>query len=363
MAERSPKYQRVIDWVKESIASGKLQYGDRMPSEKELSEQFGLSRQTIRHATGELVNQHLVTRVQGSGTYVGSTYMPIREEKYMSVAVVSTFYESYIFPPTLKGIESVLSSNGYTMQVSFTDNRIHREETILKNILLKDNVDGIIVEAAKSALPNPNLPYFKEIQERHIPVIFFNAKYPELDAPCVRLDDVEVARRATDLLIEKGHRKIGAIFKADDGQGRLRYQGYVDAMMKAGLDFDQTNIVWIDTPENLELHKIGEYILHRLDDCTGVVCYNDDVACQLMDIADRNGMNLPEDLSIVGIDDANIASISKVPITTFPHPKEMLGAKAAENLLKMIENPEFDGNYLFTAEPVIRASVKDITKI
>ncbi len=361
MAERAPKYQKVIEWVKENIASGTMKYGDRMPSEKELSEQFGLSRQTIRHATGELVNQHLVTRVQGSGTYIGSTYMPVREEKFMSVAVVSTFYESYIFPPTLKGIEGVLSANNYSMQVSFTDNRIAREEEILKNILLKDNVDGVIVEPAKSALPNPNLRYYKEIQDRHIPIIFFNAFYPEINAPCVRIDDVEMGRRATDLLIRNGHRKIAAIFKADDGQGRLRYQGYITALMQAGLDFDQNNIIWIDTPEQLELNKIGEYLLHRMDDCTGVVCYNDDVAYQIVDIAERNGMSVPEELSIVGIDDANIASISKVPLTTFPHPKEKLGAKVAENLLQMIENPEYDGNYLFTTEPVIRNSITNLT--
>ncbi len=360
MAERIPKYQTVIDWVKENIASGKMKYGDRMPSEKDLAEQFGLSRQTIRHATGELVNLHLVTRVQGSGTYIGSTYMPVREEKYMSVAVVSTFYESYIFPPTLKGIERVLSEKNYSMQVSFTDNRVHREEEILKNILLKDNVDGIIVEPAKSALPNPNIRYYKEIQDRHIPIIFFNAFYPEIQAPCVRIDDVEMSRRASEMLIQNGHRKIAAIFKADDGQGRLRYQGYMNALLAAGLDFDQNNIVWIDTPAVRYLADIGEYILHRIDDCTGVVCYNDDVAAQLIDIADRNGISVPEQLSVVGIDDANIAGIGKVPLTTFPHPKEKLGIKVAENLIHMIENPEFDGNYLFTSEPVIRDSVQNL---
>ena len=162
MADQEAKYLKIIDWVKQEIAGGLLQSGDRLPSEKELSDRFGLSRQTVRHATGELERQHIVTRVQGSGTYVGGIRQPVREPKYMSIAVLSTFYESYIFPPTLKGIERVLSKNGYAMQVSFTDNRVTREREMLRQILEKDSVDGLIVEPAKSALPNPNLEMYQE---------------------------------------------------------------------------------------------------------------------------------------------------------------------------------------------------------
>ena len=57
------------------------------------------------------------------------------------------------------------------------------------------------------------------------------------------------------------------------------------------------------------------------------------------------------------MDDANLAPVCRVPLTTLRHPKEALGRKAAENLLQMIENAAFDGNYLFPAEPVLRASV------
>lgn len=360
MAEKEPKYQQVVDWVKDNIASGNFKYGDRMMSEKELSDKFGLSRQTIRHATGELVNQHLLTRVQGSGTYVGSSYMPVREQKYMSVAVVSTFYESYIFPPTLKGIESVLSENGYTMQVSFTDNRISKEREVLENILQKDSVDGLIIEPAKSALPNPNLDLYEEIRNRHIPMIFFNASYRDVKAPCVRIDDEAVARKATEYLIHRGHRDIGAVFKADDGQGHLRYKGYIEALMTAGLSVGQQRVVWIDTPEAQHLGEIAPYIFKRLKGATAVLGYNDEVSGQLITAAFDEGIRVPEDLSVISIDDANVAGIGRVKLTTIPHPKKELGRKVAQNLLRMIGNPEFDGNYLFEEEIVERESVRSL---
>ena len=366
MSMQEAKYQQVFDWIKENIESGAFRPGERLASETELSARFGLSRQTIRHATGELASQGYLTRIKGSGTYI-STALPQKEEKdrgtrprTMNIAVVSTLYGSYIFPETIKGIERVLSASGYAMQVSFTDNRLHREREILKAILEKDAIDGLIVEPAKSALPNPNLAYYRKIRDRQIPILFFNASYPDFDAPCVRIDDTGIARKATDLLIRSGHRRIGAIFKSDDSQGPLRYKGYLEAMDEAGCRTSQEQIIWIDTPETTSLEELGDYLLRRLEGCTAVMCYNDQVAYQVIEIAGKRGVKVPEKLSVVGIDDAYLASMSRTPLTSFPHPKEGLGRKAAENLLRLIEEPGFDANYLFDSDPVCRESVAEI---
>ncbi len=360
MAKQEAKYQKIIDWVKQNIADGTFHYGDKLMSESELGAMFGLSRQTVRHATGELVNQKLVTRVRGSGTYIGGAYQPTRTERYMSIAVVSTFYESYIFPPTLKGIGQVLSGAGYTMQVSFTDNRVQREREILLSILEKDNIDGLIVEPAKSALPNPNLSYYEEIKRRNIPIISFNASYPGLYVPCVRLDDTKIAQHATKMLLDAGHRKIAGIFKSDDGQGPLRYQGFMQEMLRWGEDLDPEKILWIDTPQTLHLADLADHIFRRIQGASAVVCYNDEVAYQLIELAIQRGIRVPDDLSVIGIDDSNLARIGKVPFTSFPHPKEELGQRTAEHLLRMIEQPEFDGNFLYDSQPVERGSVKKI---
>lgn len=359
--EQEPKYQRVIDWVRENIESGAFHPGDRLMSEMDMSELFGLSRQTIRRATGELVNEGVLTRIQGSGTYIGEAAGPsLRTERYNSIAVISTFYDSYIFPKTLMGIEKELSAAGYTMQVSFTDNRITREAAILEQILEKDSVDGVIVEPAKSALPNPNLHFYRELQSRNIPVLFFHASYHGLDAPCVRMDDRGIAEKITNVLIDAGHKEIAGIFKIDDGQGPLRYAGYLDALMQKKLHVSQHHVFWVDTPLSHHLADLEEYLLKRIEGCTGVVCYNDDIAYQLIGIADKRGIRIPEDLSVTGIDDSVPTGIKNISLTSVPHPKELLGRKVAGNMLAMIEDPCFDGNFLFDAEPVLRDSVRTI---
>ena len=368
MPTQDAKYLQVMDWVRKGIESGRFRSGDRLPSEAQLSNMFGASRQTIRHATGELESERLVTRVQGSGTYIAGSAGSIADTAVppsswsarastCNIAVVSTFYESYIFPQTLKGIEYVLAHNGYAMQVSFTDNRINRERSILQSILEKDNIDGLIVEPAKSALPNPNLSYYQAIRDRGIPILFFNASYRDFPAPCVRLDDRKVASSATQVLIDYGHERLAGIFKGDDVQGPLRYQGFVETILQAGLKVRHEQVLWLDTPMAVNVSTIEEYLFSRIEGCTGVMCYNDEVGYQIIELALRRGLRVPEDLSVIGIDDSYLAGIGRVPLTSFPHPKEELGRKVSENMLRMIEDPAFDGNYLFDSSLVWRDSV------
>lgn len=358
MAESETKYQKLKAWIKENIDNGTFKPGDKLTSEPELVTMFGISRQTVRHATGDLVKQGLLIRKKGSGTYITETaFTPVVfREKTMNIAVISTFYESYIFPSILKGIEEVLSENGYTMQVSFTNNQIAREAQILKNLLEKDNIDAVIIEPAKSALPNPNLHYYEEIIRRGIQVICFNAEYPGLKVPCVRIDDQAIAKKATDLLISLGHKDIAGIFKSDDGQGKLRYAGYMEALLEHDCILNQNHILWLDTPMASDMSAYADYIFTRISDCQAVVCYNDQIAYQLIDLALKRGIKIPEELSVVGIDDAYLASISRVPITSFPHPKEELGKTVAANLIQLINDPSFDGNTLFDCDPIFRAS-------
>lgn len=356
--ERGPKYQTIVSWVEERIRSGELKEGDRLPSENDLCRQFSLSRQTVRHALEILEAQHMVVKVQGSGTYIGDAGKDRERPSFKNIAVISTYFDYYIFPPTLHGIESVLSKAGYTTRLAFTNDSVHHEKTILKTILERDDVDGIIVEPAKSAMPNPNLDLYRQLMERNIPILFFNAFYPQLDCPCVRIDDALVAQKATDLLIDAGHTSIAAILNAEDGQGHLRYQGYLKAMWNRHIRTDARRTVLLDSDMVENLKMVGDYLMNCLEGVTGVLCYNDELAAQLMDLFEERGVKVPRDISVVGIDDANIAQIRN--LSSIPHPKEELGRKAAENLLMMIQDSSFDGEYLFDPKPVLRGSVKQI---
>lgn len=359
MRKSQSKYMELVNWIREQIASKAFLPGQKMYSENELKDMFHVSRQTVRHAIGVLEDEGILIRVQGSGTYINDKRQANIENR-TRIAVVTTYVDGYIFPKTIQGIENVLFENGYSVQIAFTNNLSSREKTILEDILSRDEVAGVIMETTKSGLPNINLHLYAELIGRGIPVIFINSYYPMLPIPHVSLNDKMAGSRITEYLIEMGHRKIGAIFKLDDGQGHMRYAGYFEAMQKAGIEIEDAHIVWVDTEDIKHLEKQRSMLLDRLNGCSAVVCYNDQVAFDMVEIFRSEGLKIPEDISIVGIDDSELTVLGEVALTSVPHPMDRLGEKAANNLLRMIDDPDYDGTYEFEAEIVRRDSVKKL---
>ena len=213
---------QIVDWVHDLLESGELAPGEKLSSENELCSMFGLSRQTVRHAIGILEEEGLLIRRRGSGTYISDDRVRVPDGKN-KIAVISTYVDSYIFPKTIQGIENYLFDQGFSSQIYFTNNLLEKERTILEGI--GDDVAGIIIEATKSGLPNPNLPLIRRLMEKEIPILFINSYYPQLPLPHVTLSDRVSAELAVKYLADAGHRRIGALMKFDDGQGHLRYAG------------------------------------------------------------------------------------------------------------------------------------------
>ena len=362
------KYQEVIDWIQHQVSSGKLKPGDRIPSENDLCEQFNISRQTARHAIGNLVNDGILTAFRGSGTYVSDER--VRSGERSQIAVVTTYVDSYIFPRTIQGIEGKLRELGYSMQLYFTNNSSVREREILSGIIEKDEIAGIILEPTRSALPNPNMDLFYKIEDMHVPILFINSYYAEMSGvwnykgytmpaiPHVSMDDKKSAYKAVKSLIDCGHRDIGCVLKMDDRQGLDRYSGYQEAMSEAGVFSDDAHIIWIDTEDLTNTHLIRDKIKERLKDCSAVFCYNDQVTAVVLQTMTEAGLKIPDDMSVISMDDSDLASLMRPPVDSIPHPKERLGERAAENLVRLLHHRGFNATYEFDEEITKRGTVK-----
>ena len=247
------KYETVVFWVLDEIESGNLSYGDRLPSEKDLMEKFQVSRQTIRRALEVLAEKGTVEGRRGSGTYVAVNRRR-RERREIRIAVMPTYVDTYIFPSIIRGIESVFSREGCTLQLSVTNNTVERERMFLKEFLNTQSVDGVIAETVKSGLPSPNLELYDSLEKSGIPVLFINSFYSELNIPHISLNDRKAGYVATKHLLDCGHTRVGGIFKADDGQGHLRYAGYTDALMERDIKVRGGKIIWMDSEELSLIH-------------------------------------------------------------------------------------------------------------
>lgn len=350
------KYLAITEWVKNYIEDERLSPGDKFYSEKELCDIHNVSRQTVRQALMVLEGQNVIWRKRGSGTFVKAVKSSTVKNNF-NVGVISTYFSDYIFPSIVTGIEKVLRANNVSMQLSITHNQVFEESQALKTMLTQ-NIKGLIVEPSKSALPNPNMNLYQEIRSLNIPLIFFNAKYPWSDFPSVSMDDVMAGRLLTDHLFELGHRKISGIFVLDDIQGHKRYQGFMNSFEHHKILTSEQNVLWFSTSEKKTLFTSSRNrILALLSKSTAIVCYNDSLAISLMDFCKKENIKVPDDISIVGIDDSKLATVCEVPLTTVRHPHQLLGELTATKLLEAIENPKADfKDVLFTPELIVRNS-------
>ena len=335
------KYQKLYNWCRTLITSGVIKNKDKFPSENILQKKFGYSRQTVRTALNQLEEDGLIVRVKGSGTYV--SYENKNEDKEKPrVGLILSYFSDYLFPRVYDGIESVMTEKGYEIDVAVTKNRLNDEAMYLEG-LLSSNLSGLIIEGTRSSFPNPNIRLYNEIRKRNIPTLFIHNHYPNQKFDSVEMSDARAGYEAAKILIQNGHRRIGGIFKYDDMQGMERYKGFIECLSDYGVKFDDDWIRWYSTKDMEEkLSKKGLMRMYRrTKDCTAMILYNDEVAEHYMEFLEDRGLKVPDDMSLISFDDAELAQSGDVKVLSVVHPKYNLGRVTARNLLRMMEDPDW----------------------
>lgn len=354
-----PKHQKLKDYLLRMMQSGAIAPGEQLPSENLLALQHQVSRHTVRQALGALENEGWISREQGRGTFCVN---PKDRSAGRRVAVMTTYISDYIFPGIIRGIEEVLSAAGYTLILANTNNDPAKEAQCLEN-LLNQEINGLIVEPTRSALPNPNLAYYRRLEERHLPYLLIHAVYPDLDPAYIIMDDIKGGYLATQYLLQLGHRRIAGIFKQDDLQGLNRRRGFTQALSEYGITVDPALVGNYQT-EQLSSYPFGftQRLLERSDPPTAIVCYNDQVALRALEAIRRAGLKVPEDISLIGYDDSNLAVATEVKLTTVRHPQAEMGRQASRLLIEMLEKQVDRPRLIYPPELIIRDSCRPLSR-
>ena len=358
------KYEEVIEKIIDWAMTEKYKPNDKLPTESELMLLFNVSRHTIRRAISDLNAQEYVYRIQGSGIYLSdwkqnSTHL----KKNKNIGVLTTHISNYIFPDIIRGIESTLYAESYSLLLSSTSNNIMLENSNLKNLLAHE-IDGLILEPTKSAYQIHNLEYLNNILSKNIPIIMINATYYEINVPSLRVNDFNGGKIATKHLIFLGHTNITGIFKVDDSQGIHRMNGFITECQKNEIPPSSNQILtYLSEEVETILPQRIESLLKSVIRPTGIFCYNDEIAYMVLGISQKLKIRIPEDLSIIGFDDSMLSKIMDPKLTSITHPKEQMGRDAANLIIKLVNNNnEFDESDSILYEPslVIRNSTRSL---
>jgi DNA-binding LacI/PurR family transcriptional regulator len=339
MTDSSPQYIQIADHLRDQIQSGQILVGQKIPNEMEIASQYGVSRGTVRQALDLLVKEGLLERFPGKGTFV---IEQTEEDCAKRIGVIVPFLRDDLSARFLRGMESILREHQYSLIYSSSEGDVNLECEQVRR-LLQDQVCGLIVmpvSASNEAM------LLCQVLPPGMHIVLLDRELPGYQASIVSADNRGGAKQAVNHLLELGHRRIACIsHKGKVSSVNERVRGYEETMRAAGLmPLAAIPLEWhgpsdegLPTPFTPEELKPLISLLESPQSPTAMFCVNDFTTFGVMQCLLDRGIKIPEDISLVGFDDIPLASFMPVPLTTVAQPKQEIGRRAVQVLLKMIE--------------------------
>lgn len=215
---------------------------------------------------------------------------------------------------------------------------------------------GAIFASASNTLEDADLHVPKLLQSRGIPFICINGSFPGLHTPTLSADDALAAELSVEHLWGLGHRHIGLIAgPIGNRPSDNRVRGFIHAMRKRGADDPADSV--IRHVYSVEGGVAAAFALLSAKPVTAIIAASDDMALGAIRAIRRSGRRVPEDISVVGYDDALPLEFIDPPLTTVRQPLDRLTQAAVSLLTRLVkEQATTRGELLFEPELVIRAS-------
>lgn len=254
---------------------------------------------------------------------------------------------------TLSGIFAESKSLGYSIVFTFVDDRMNCEQ-LIDSVRGKD-CDGVILYQ----VADPGL--ISMLRREETPFVCVDAHIPkDGKLPLVEVDYYDAALRATRYLHECGHTKIGFIGPVTPADYYIStFRGYNDALREAGLPCKNEWISEIPYSEQSAAECV-ETLLRRGDLPTAFLCAGDSFAIDTIRCAKSHGLRIPEDISIMGLDDLLVSRYLDPALSTMTFPKDLLGKKAMQLLFRLMQGKPYSPVNLISTELIERDSVKKL---
>jgi LacI family transcriptional regulator len=255
----------------------------------------------------------------------------------------------------LSGIDSELRKAG-KFTIFATGHSDENKEREAIRFLVSRNCDALILHV--EALPDE---YLIAQMDKNIPFVVVNRLVPGMEDNCISLNNEHGGYAATHMLLEMGHRDIAYISgPLSWGDASARFAGHKRALAEYDVSFDARLMVagdYHETGGSRAMKKLFEQGVIF----SAVVCANDEMAAGAMDAARANGLSIPDDLSIVGFDNAPLARYLYPKLSTVNYPIGDMGRMAAHWVLKHVyDTNNMEIRHLFQPRLVRRASAKTI---
>lgn len=308
------------------------------PTLQDIADRVGVTKMTVSRYLRDpsKVSQAVGVKIDEAVSELGyvANRVPdiLSKAKSYSIGVLLPSLTNQVFDEILRGIEGVIEPQGYQAMIAHYGYGKHVEEKRIE-ILLGYNVDGIILSESYHTERSKRI-----LSASGIPVVeIMDSISPPLQQ-AVGFDNIKASIDATNVLISRGRKRIVYLAARMDERTKQKIQGYEMAIEAANM-----SPLVISTKE-ASSYSLGSKLMavtkEKYPDVDAIYCTNDDIAIGALYECQRQGIKVPEDISIVGFHGHNISTVINPTLATVITPREEIGRVAAENLIQRINAPE-----------------------
>ena len=276
----------------------------------------------------------------------------IKYKKNGHVVADTPFFSSLI-----EACEKECRKNGYELLISQVVYGEHTKEDVYK-IVNHHKIDGILLIATE--MDEADFKYFDGIE---IPIVVIDSYFKEVNYDYVAINNTKGAYSATKYLIDKGHENIGLLGSNIEIKNfKYRFEGYKKTLETFNLEFNESNNIYVDPTIEGSYNDFKAYLEKNRNNLpTAFFALNDIIALGAIKAMNEEGINVPNDVSLVGFDDIPFSSYSNPGVTTVKVHTKTMGRTAVKRLMEAIENHiEITLKIEINTELIERESVKSL---
>lgn len=254
---------------------------------------------------------------------------------------------------TIRAVEDICNEQGFHIIVCNADDNPEKERKYIEMLRAKQ-VDGLIIFPTGG-----NIDLYNSMVKEKYPLVFVDRIVENLKTSSIMLDNESAVKMAVDHLVNKGYDRIGIMTTSLQRHVTPRVErinGFRKALKENGIPIREDHI------KSLELEWIQDGLHDMLSSekpPQALIAGNDLTLIEILRYIKSNGINMPTDLALIGIDDVSFASLFTPELTTIAQPTYEMGKQAAELLLNKIKDPDLieeEQIYRFQPELMVRQS-------
>lgn len=314
-----PLYRQLSDDLRERLAAGEWNEHKPLPSEAKISEMWSVSPYVVRQAMGLLVQEGLLVRERGRGTFVRPTssateVMP-GAVRHHRIALVMPWDRGSFFAALFPGVEEPAHNAGFrTMLVNSWDDPEIELDRIRETV--DHGVDGLIWMCVGDG-PKPTAVRYA--REKTPALVMIDRVPPSCrgEVSLVDADNRGGMALAVRHLLDRGHRRIAfARSQRHFSSTKSRERGYRETMKKAGIDVPDAWVFGTRRVGQAGGEVLARKILKSGERFDAVCCSSDPIAVGLIHTFQEHGLRVPEDVAVTGFDDDPMCTAVRPMLTT-----------------------------------------------